>query len=141
MGKILCCRITASKAQPKTRAIWGWDWYGESGVVRNDNENGRSYGRVRGGSGGGVISFKCRQPGHLARECPSSGGVVIIPMVEVLTDMVAAMVIAALLVLAMAFMCHMLCEVPPFLSIWLVEVSPSNLNDQNGKSMNILLQR
>jgi cytochrome c biogenesis factor len=88
-----------------------------------------------------VISFKCRQPGHLARECPSSGGVVIIPMVEVLTDMVAAMVIATLLVLAMAFMCHTLCEVPPFLSIWLVEVSPSNLNDQNGKSMNILLQR
>jgi hypothetical protein len=41
------------------------------------------------------------------------------------------MVIATLLVLAMAFMCHMLCEIPPpFLSIWLVEVSPSNLNDQ-----------
>ncbi len=59
-----------------------------SGVVRNDNENGRSYGRVGGGSGGGgMISFKCGQPGHQARECPSSGGVVIIPMVEVLTDM------------------------------------------------------
>lgn len=88
-----------------------------------------------------MISFKCWQPGHHARECPSSGWVVIIPMVEGLTDMVAAMVMATLLVLAMAFMCHMLCEIPPFLSIWLVEVSPSNLNDQNGKSMNTLLQR
>jgi ABC-type multidrug transport system permease subunit len=61
-------------------------------------------------------------------------------MVEVLTDMVAAMVIATFLVLAMAFMCHTLCEILPFLSIWLVEVSPSNLNDQNGKSMDTLLQ-
>jgi hypothetical protein len=52
----------------------------------------------------------------------------------------AAMVIVTLIVLAMAFMCHTPFEIPPFLSIWLVEVSPSNLNDQNGKSMYTLLQ-